>query len=163
MDESQRIEGHLARTHAEVDSREGLEALIRHNLSNFAYRYISTKNTEAPEVITLSDGVFAVSSVEDDLLLGLKLGGEQTKKQLIAMAREKGKGATVGQRLLVDVSHVDPKRSFTARICAQISWDSPNHRYEDQFAERVLKVDYEDALDMRNRLALALEEVCAFF
>ncbi len=163
MDESQKIEGHLAKTHAQVDSHEGLAALICHNLSNFAYRYISTAASASPEAREIENGFFIAESIEGDLVKGLKLGNDEVRPKLIAMARAEGKNATIGQRLVVDIGSVDPRRPFSAKISAQISWDHPEHRYRIRYAERSVKVDYEDALDMRNRLALALEEVCAFF
>lgn len=163
MNESQKIAGHLAKTQAQVDSPQGLAALICHNLSNFAYRYISTEATSAPEAREIENGFFIAESIEGDLIKGLKLGGEEVRAKLIAMARELGKGATIGQRLVVDVGSVDPGRPFIATLKAQISWDHPEHTYQRNYAESSVKVEYENALDMRNRLAQALEEVCAFF
>ena len=163
MNETQKIQGHLAATREEVESQQGIAALICHNLTNFAYRYISTAHDPAPVASALSEECFIVESIETDLVSGLKLGGSELKEPLIAMAKSVGKGATIGQRLVVETKDYEPNRSFRATLRAQVSWDHPHHDYREKYKERVLSIDYEDALDMRNRLALGLEEICAFF
>lgn len=163
MADEHKIEEHLARTLAQVDSSSGLVGLIVHNLSNFAHRYLSTTATPAPVVEQSAPGVFITQSVEADLIAGLKLGDSEIRPHLIEMAKRVGKGATIGQRLTVEIGDPDPKRAFKAVIKAGISWGHPDHSFKQDYLEKSITVDYEDALDMRNRLALGLEEVSAFF
>lgn len=163
MDSEQKIKNHLESVGHDLDSWSGVSALIRYNLSNFCYRYISTEADPEPKVQELAFGIFAGESVETNLVSGLKLGGSELKNDLIQMAKRVGKGATIGQRLVVEVKNYRERAPLDLIIRAQISWGHPDHSYEHNYRERVQKIHFSEALELRNKLALALEEICAFF
>ena len=163
MDERELIKNHMESVGHDIDSWEGISALIIHNLGNFAYRYISTDHDPQPKVIKPSESAFASHSLETNLLLGLKLGGEELRPHLIAMAKAIGKDATIAQRLRVEILDYRPRGRVELLLEAAISWNHPEHNFEQNFKARELKITYEDALEMRNKLALAQEEICAFF
>lgn len=163
VDSEQKIKNHLESVGHDLDSWPGVSALIRYNLSNFCYRYISTDANPEPEVSERGTGIFAGESIETNLVSGLKLGGAELKNDLIQMAKTVGKGATIGQRLVVEVKNYRERSPLDVTIRAQISWDHPNHNYQNNFRERVQKIHFSEALELRNKLALALEELCAFF
>lgn len=162
MNEQEKIKNHLQSVGHDLESWEGVKALVIHNLSNFAYRFISTENDPAPE-IDVTGQTFTASSVEKNLVTALKLGGAELKSDLIAMAREKGKEATVGTRLTIEIKDFNPRGTISCTLRAAISWDHPNHSYEKNYKEKVLKVTFEEPLELRNKLALALDQICAYF
>lgn len=162
MNEQDKIKNHLESVGHDLESWEGVQALVIHNLSNFAYRFISTENDPAPK-IEVKDQSFSARSIERNLVAALKIGGAELKNDLITMAREKGKDATVGTRIVVEIKDFNPRGAISCVLRAGISWDHPEHSYQKNFKEKTLKVTFEEPLDMRNKLALALDQICAYF
>lgn len=162
MNDEDRIKSHLESVGHDLESWEGVKALVIHNLSNFAHRFISTENDPAP-IVDAYDQTFSAQSIEKNLVVALKIGGAELKHELIAMAREQGKDATVGTRIVIEIKDFNPRGAICCVLRAGISWDHPNHSYEKNFKEKVLKVNFEGPLEMRNKLALALDQICAFF
>src|SRR5690606_24719370 len=124
MNEQDKIKSHLESVGHDLESWEGVKALVIHNLSNFAHRFISTEYDPTPQV-EVKDQTFSASSVEKNLVAALKIGGAELKADLIAMAREKGKDATVGTRIMVEIKDFNPRGVISCVLRAGISWDHP--------------------------------------
>ena len=142
---------------ASIQSDDGLDQLIRFTLDNFAYRYLESKNNTELKSTLVADQVWLVRAIETDLVEALKAQNPITKKSLIQKAKEHAKkdGASVTQVIEVKI------QDSVALCKASVSWATDKD--ETVIAENQTKLNFEDILDLRNRLAKVLDDACGVF
>ena len=142
---------------ASIQSDDGLDHLVRTTLDNFSYRFLETKNNKDLKSSLVAEQTWRVESCESELLEALKAQNPQTKKLLIQKAKDHARkdGASV-------ILGLEIKIKDTLALCkASVAWNSDNK--EVIIAENQTKLEFEDLLDLRNRLAKVLEDACGVF
>lgn len=142
---------------ASVQGDAGLDELVRFTLDNFAYRYLESKNSKDLKSKAIESHKWRVEGFESELIEALKAQNEETKKLLIEKAKLHAKkdGAAVYPWLEISVND-------QVAICsAGVDWESDGHRQNLVKSQERLK--FEDALELRNRLAKVLETACGVF
>lgn len=146
-----------AKARASVADDAGLDELMRFTLDNFAYRYLETKNTQGLKSQAIDRAIWRVEGRESELIEALKAQNTQTKQALIAKAKVHAKkdGATVYPWIEVQV------KDSLALCRAGVDWESEGSR--ETIVKNETRLEFEDALHLRNKLAKFLEEACGVF
>lgn len=142
---------------ASVADDAGLDELMRFTLDNFAYRYLETKNTQGLKSQAISRATWRVEGQESELIEALKAQNEKTKQALIAKAKAHAKkdGATVYPWIEIEV------KDSLALCRAGVDWESDGAR--ETIAKSETRLEFEDGLHLRNKIAKSLEEACGVF
>ena len=126
-------------------------------MENFSYRYLETKNLKDLKPSLVSNNTWRIEGRESDLIEALKATNPQTKKKLIDEAKSHAKkdGASVTNWMEIQLD------SNKVKCRAGVDWrtDSTTILINHQEASLV----FEDVLELRNKLAKILEEVCEVF
>ena len=146
-----------AKARASVASDTGLDELMHFTLNNFSYRYLESKNTKSISITTPKENCWRAEGQESELIEALKAQNPTTKQALIQRAKIHAKkdGATVYPWIEITVN------DQVAICCAGIDWESNGER--DTVVESTERLNFEDVLHLRNRLAKVLEDVCGVF
>jgi len=146
----------------------GLDQLICFTLDNFAFRYLETSHSKNIQTEFLGEGIYSVHSFELEPMSALKIQDQKAKKGIVTLAKRfsstKGVGLKVKLELLCDTSKV-VNGSGTIQCHAVINWNMDND-FEDDIdftSKKSVSYDFSDILDLRNKLALLLEDVCTIF
>ncbi len=146
-----------AKARAGVQGEAGLDELIRFTLDNFAYRYLETKNVKDLHAHATGTHTWRVEARESQLQEALKAQNPDTKKALIERARQHARkdGASVTSWIEVQIE------KQTAIVVAGVDWSSDGRG--ETIAHKQSRLNFEDVLVLRNRLAATLEEACGVF
>lgn len=134
-----------------------LEELVCFTLENFSYRYLETKNLKDLKPSLISSHTWRIEGRESDLVEALKVTNPQTKKKLIDEAKSHAKkdGATVTNWMEIQLD------SNKVKCRAGVEWKADSSQIIINTKEASLA--YDDVLELRNKLAKILEEVCEVF
>ncbi len=134
-----------------------LEELVCFTLENFSYRYLETKNLKDLKPSLISNNTWRIEAVESDLVEALKATNPQTKMKLIGEAKSHAKkdGATVTNWMEIQLD------SNKLKCRAGVEWKTDSLNVKINNKESSLTFD--DVLELRNKLAKILEEVCEVF
>ncbi len=138
-------------------SDDSLGELVIFTLENFSYRYLETKNQKSLKPKMIADHTWIVESYESELTEALKASNPQTKAKLIELAKLHAKkdGAEVCNK--IQIMLFDNK----VECLCSVNWKTENQIVLVQ--EFKSSLQFEDVLELRNKLAKVLEEACEIF
>ena len=134
-----------------------MEELICFTLENFSYRYLETKNLKDLKPSLVSNNTWRIEGSESDLVEALKAANPQTKKKLIDEAKSHARkdGAIVTNWMEIQLD------SNKVKCRAGVDWKTDSTNVKINHKESSLSFD--DVLELRNKLAKILEDVCEVF
>lgn len=134
-----------------------LEELVRFTLENFSYRYLETKNLKDLKPSLIANNSWRIEGRESDLVEALKATNPQTKKKLIDEAKNHARkdGATVTNWMEIQLD------GNKVKCRAGVEWKADASPISINAKESSMV--YEDVLELRNKLAKLLEDVCEVF
>jgi len=141
---------------------------LEFNLSNFSYRYLEIGACDSLKPIWTIDGDIKSVSVSRsiaDLALALKTTNSETRKGLIHLAKsfKKADKPEAFYELGAKVLSLGSKGEGKVMAFARVSWDYPDFQSVSLEQRKEVVLSFEDALELRNKFALSLEEVCDVF
>lgn len=143
-----------------MQSEDAFDAVVKHFLDGFAYRYLETPLSQNIQTIKTDENTYVVESRDDRMVEVLKVSNPELKVKLIEFAKSHPpkEKATVGYRISV-------QRQTDRVLCkASISWGYPEHLFNAGTSySKESQLEFDDLLIVRNKLALHLEEVCSLF
>lgn len=146
-----------AKARASVQGDAGLDELMRFTLDNFAYRYLETKNCKNLKSFATATHSWRVESRETQLLEALKAENPATKKALVERAKQHARKDGAAVILWLEI-HIQNQLA----VCkAGVDWESDG--IKQQVAVNESRLNFDDLLMLRNRLAKTLEEACGVF
>tara|TARA_R110002049_G_scaffold67450_1_gene175179 strand:- start:401 stop:889 length:489 start_codon:yes stop_codon:yes gene_type:complete len=138
-------------------SDDSLDELVRFTLENFSYRYLETKNQKNLKPEMIADNTWKIESSESELIEALKAVNPETKSKLIEQAKLHAKkdGAEVCNKIQIQL--------FDNKVQCNcfVEWKAEDKTVAINSAQSSLQ--FEDALELRNKLAKILEEACEIF
>lgn len=146
-----------AKVRASFQGDESLQELICFTLENFSYRYLESKNAKDLKAFLSSDSRWKIEASESDLLEALKVTNPQTKKKLIEEAKNHAKkdGAMVLSWIEIELN------ANKVECFSGVEWKSDSKIININSKRSTLEFD--DVLELRNKLAKVLEQVCEVF
>lgn len=142
---------------SELRGDHALAELILFTLRNFAYRYMESSTTGTLEPRIEEGRIFVVQATETNTMEALKASDQKTKNALIEKAKAKGKeGIVVDYSLSIRMLSTDQQGGGIFALQANISCDGVINKKE-------ATCEYEDVIDIRNKLAKDLEDICTIF
>ena len=144
-----------------LQSGDALSALMVHNLENFAYRYLETEASK--NIKCQNEGAtYWVESIEDDIYTALKWDNPVLKPKLIDVCKQYPgqKSKEIKIKLILGTTFKSDKE---VTCFAMINWNFPNFEHSEKEICRIKNFSFNDPLELRNKHALLLEEVCEIF
>lgn len=141
---------------------------LEFNLSNFSYRYLEVGDCDSLKPTWTIDGDIksvSVSRTISDLALALKTANVETRKGLIHLAKsfKKADKPEAYYELGAKVLSIGSRGEGRVMAFAIVSWDFPHYQSSSLEQRKEVILSFEDALELRNKFALSLEEVCEVF
>ncbi|WP_419172600.1 hypothetical protein [Halobacteriovorax sp.] len=138
----------------------GISSLFIHNLENFAYRYLETSVDKGIKCFIDGD-LYRVSSTEPSIIEALKWENPQLKKSLIDLCKKFPGKASQELRVKLNIETKmigEHKNECSASIkCLLPSGESST------LSEKTASMTFEDPIELRNKHAALLEDVCTIF
>lgn len=166
VEDKERLERELKqRVLQNMNGREELSEFFQTTLTNFAYRYIESDSTGVSKASWSDDKTLVVELKEHTLANALKTDNRNTRAGLIELAQSfhKRDNPCVRYQLGVVLSDVNNQGGGDFMAFAEVHWDFPNFTDDSKRNYQSIKLEYGDALDLRNNFARHLEEVCGVF
>jgi hypothetical protein len=139
---------------------DGIASFYIYNLENFAFRYLETSKMKAIKC-QFEDGRFWVESIEPNIIEALKWDNPELKNNLKDLCK-KYPGT---QSREIEISLVLETRKINEtniECCARILWQLPAED-KNTIIEKTVEFKFDDPIDLRNKHAVLLEEVCEIF
>jgi hypothetical protein len=141
----------------QMSSQTSFADLVLFTLDNFTHRYFKTETsvTYGPKI---EDGrEFVVRSTEKDAKEALKAANPETKSFLIELAKKAGKKEIeVSSTLKIRILDQNSNGGGVFLISAEVD-------FSDQKVIKEETCEFEDIIEVRNKLAFYLEKVCEVF
>lgn len=139
---------------------DGMESLFIYNLEQFAYRYLETSKSKDIKC-QFEKNRFWVESIEPNIVEALKLAGPELKKKLIELCKKHpgNESKDIQIRAVLETKAVESSKNECKAI---VYWKLPSED-EKQFLERSVEFSFEDPIELRNKHAALLEQVCEIF
>ena len=141
----------------ELQGDQALANLLLTTLKNFSYRYLESDHTGELEPVIEEGRLFIVRAEESNTVEILKAANKETKKILITKAKKNGKeGITAKYHLSIKMLDHNNAGGGIFALEAKISCEGEN-------MVKSSTCEYEDIIDLRNKLAKDLEDVCQVY
>jgi hypothetical protein len=139
---------------------DGIASLFVHNLENFAGRYLETSQDQ--EIKYQTDGTnYWVESLEPNIVEALKWDNPELKEKLINLCK-KFPGVQ-SKEIKIKLVIATKMASQTEVVCyASVICFTPNEN-ENITLSKETSLSFDDPIELRNKHALLLEEVCEIF
>lgn len=150
-----------AKNRKALESNDAISALMSHNLENFAYRYLETDSSK--DIKCQYDGTtYWVESFEEDIYTALKWDNPVLKPKLIEVCKQYPgqKSKEIKIKLLLGTTFKSDKE---ITCFAMINWNFPSFEHSEKEICRIKSFNFDDPIELRNKHALLLEEVCEIF
>lgn len=139
-----------------------LNRYILTTLDSFAYRYFDVPSAAKQ----ISNDVMIVQSLEQGIKEAIKLKNPELRAGITELVKRvsKAEGPTILRELRVTLNKLSGHHNGSALVSARISFGHPKHIFSPgTFVEKVSVCQFEDELQLRNRLARDIEKVCEIF
>jgi hypothetical protein len=145
----------------ELEGPEALISLIEYTLTNFAYRYLESEGTGELASVRIAENSYAVFAYEPSMAQALKTNNQDLRAGVIDLARTTTKRDSPKVQYCIGCKLQNSKE---LKIWASANWDFPE--FVDGTKKSVQKIEtleFDDVLEVRNKLPLVLEKVCDLF
>lgn len=150
----------------ELQNRSKLDDFVLYTLNNFLHRYLESETTGKLSAEILDKSTLGLSHIkESNLVSVLKTQDQDLKKELIQMAKSFPKKDAPYVLYSLTCRYQDWSDSGFGKIqcLGQVDWGFPNFENSEMRKKKVVSVSFEEPIELRNKLPLALEEVCELF
>jgi hypothetical protein len=139
---------------------DGLASLFIFNLENFSYRYLETSLVKGIKC-QLDANRFWVESVEPNIALALKWTNPKLKSLLINLCKKYpgSQSKEIKIKMLLETRTIDDHK---IECSARLLWQLPSGS-EEVGVEKTVEFSFDDPIELRNKHANLLEEVCQIF
>ena len=139
---------------------DGLASLFIYNLEQFAYRYLETSSVKG--IKCQRDGNrFWVESIEPNIIEALKWTNPELKNLLIDLCKKHpgSQSKEIQIRMLLETRTIDESK---IECLARLFWKLSSGA-ENIGIEKSVEFSFDDPIELRNKHAALLEEVCVIF
>ena len=146
------------------ENHDALDEFFFYTLNNFSYRYFDTPSAKGESAYKTGQ-TYVVTSLETSLVEALRCQNKESKKQLIEFA----KNCNIKENPCVQSILSSTLSNFTGAsgdivVTAELNWDFPTFSSnENKKIVKRVKHSFEDILELRNKYAKYLEDVCEIF
>ena len=139
---------------------DGMASLFIYNLENFAYRYLETSTMKGIKCQFENDH-FWVESIEPNIIEALKWTNQELKNRIIDLCKKYpgSQSKQIQIRMVLGTRTIDKK---TIECLARLFWQLPSGS-ENSIIEKNIEFKFDDPIELRNKHAALLEEVCEIF
>ena len=142
---------------SELGNDHALAELLLTTLDNFSYRYFESQTTGKVEARIEEGRHFVARATETNVMESLKAQNKTTKAELIKLAKEAGKsGIAVQYEIGIKILDNNSKGGGIYHLQAIVSCQNFKNSNNST-------CDYEDVMELRNKLAKDLEDICTVF
>lgn len=145
------------------ESKDFFDSFIHHTLDNFSYRYFAGQPSPTTEQLdSLTYRVQQKSVPVKEGLTSLRSDIKQGTKEMVKKHSPR-EGACLAYAISVELEHKDPNTPGKAHLACTVSWDYPEHGLKKNCAKTEFLYEYDEAIELRNKLAFHLESLCELF
>lgn len=143
-------------------SQDFFDQFIHYTLNNFSYRYFDTPTPPCEQIDALT---YRVRQRDVPVKIGLTSQHTTLKEGTKEMVKKHSPrdGASLIYEMRVRLEHKDPEKPGQAHLACFISWDYPEHSLETNCVKKEFLYEYDEAIELRNKLAYHLEALCELF
>lgn len=144
-------------------SRDIFDEFIHYTLNNFAYRYF--EENPPPESEQIDALTYRVRQNNVPVKEGLTSQNVKIKegtKELVKKHSPRD-GAALAYEIGVRLEHKEPEKPGRAHLSCMVSWGYPEHNFEAHCFKNEFLYEYDEIIELRNKLAFHLENLCGIF
>jgi|GEM_PF-3834094 hypothetical protein len=144
-------------------SSDFFDDFILYTLNNFSHRYFAS--TPAPKSEQIDALTYRVQQREVPVKEGLTSQNTKIKQGTKEMVKKYSPrdGASLLYEMRVGLEHKDPQKPGVAYLTCIVSWDHPEHGLKQNCFKNEFLYEYSEAIELRNKLAYHLENLCEIF
>lgn len=144
-------------------SGDFFDDFIHHTLNNFSYRYFT--DDPAPESEQIDALTYRVCQNNIPVKEGLTSRNPKIKEGTKELVKNHSprEGASLLYEIRIKLEHKLPEKPGVAHLACIISWDYPEHGLEENCLKNEFIYEYDEAIELRNKLAYHLENLCEIF
>lgn len=143
-------------------SRDVFDEFIQYTLDNFSYRYFMDPPPKTEQIDALTYRVRQDNVPVKEGLTSQYSKIKEGTKELVKKHSPRN-GASLACEIRVRLEHKDPDKPGEAHLACIVSWDYPEHSLEVNCFKNEFLYEYDEAIELRNKLAYHLENLCDIF